>query len=330
MASHIERRKFLVTLGGAAAAWPLAAVAQQPTMPIIGFLRDTPLADATHLVASFRQGLKETGFIEGQNVALEYRSAEDQPDRLPALIADLVRRQVALIVGNTVSSLAAKAATTTVPIVFVSGNDPLINGLVPNLNRPGGNTTGVSFLSSASVTKRLDLLRQFVPKPGAIAMLVYPLNTPDTERELRDVQAAAHASGQELIVVEADSDRDIETAFATFAQRGAVALFIGSHAFFNSRRERVAALAVRHALPAAYSLREFATAGGLMSYGTSITDAYRLGGTYAGRILKGERPADLPVQQSTKFEFVINLRTAKALGIDVPDRLLALADEVIE
>jgi putative ABC transport system substrate-binding protein len=330
MASHIERRKFLVTLGGAAAAWPLAAVAQQPTMPIIGFLRDTPLADATHLVASFRQGLKETGFIEGQNVALEYRSAEDQPDRLPALIADLVRRQVALIVGNTVSSLAAKAATTTVPIVFVSGNDPLINGLVPNLNRPGGNTTGVSFLSSASVTKRLELLRQFVPKPGAIAMLVYPLNTPDTERELRDVQAAAHASGQELIVVEADSDRDIETAFATFAQRGAVALFIGSHAFFNSRRERVAALAVRHALPAAYSLREFATAGGLMSYGTSITDAYRLGGTYAGRILKGERPADLPVQQSTKFEFVINLRTAKALGIDVPDRLLALADEVIE
>ena len=328
MASHIGRRKFLATLGGAAAAWPLAARAQ-PTMPVIGFLRDTPLADATHLVAAFRQGLKEAGFIEGQNVFIEYRSAEDEAHRLPALVDDLVRRQVALIVGNIVSSLAAKAATTTVPIVFVSGNDPLINGLVPNLNRPGGNTTGVSFLSSASVTKRLELLRQLVAKPGAIAMLVHP-DFPDGEIELRDVQAAAHASGQELIVVEAASDRDIDGAFATFAQRGAVALFIGSHAFFNSRRERVAALAVRHALPAAYSLREFAAAGGLMSYGTSITDAYRLAGTYASRILKGEKPADLPVQQSTKFEFVINLRTAKALGIDVPDRLLALADEVIE
>jgi putative ABC transport system substrate-binding protein len=329
MAIHIQRREFIVTLGGAA-AWPLAARAQQPAMPVIGFLRDAPLADAPHLVAAFRQGLKDASFIEGQNVAIEYRSAEDQPHRLPALVADLVRQQVALIVGNTISALAAKAATTTVPIVFVTGNDPVINGLVASLSRPGGNTTGVSFLSSASVTKRLELLRQFVPKSGAIAMLVYPVNTPDTERELRDVQAAAQASGKELMVVEAGSDRDIETAFVTFAERGAVALFIGSHAFFNSRRERVAAQAVRHALPAAYSLREFATAGGLMSYGTSITGAYRLGGIYAGRILKGEKPADLPVQQSTKFEFVINLRTAKALGIDVPDRLLALADEVIE
>jgi putative tryptophan/tyrosine transport system substrate-binding protein len=237
---------------------------------------------------------------------------------------------VALIVGNTPSSLAAKAATTTVPIVFVTGNDPVTNGLVASLSRPGGNTTGVSFLSTASVTKRLELLRQLAPKSGAIAMLVYPVNTPDTERELRDVRAAAHASGQELMVVEAGSDRDIEMAFVTFAQRGAVALFIGSHAFFNSRRERVAALAVRHALPAALSLREFATAGGLMRYGTSITDAYRLGGIYAGRILKGERPADLPVQQSTKFEFVINLTTAKALGLEVPPTRLARADEVIE
>jgi putative tryptophan/tyrosine transport system substrate-binding protein len=297
---------------------------------VIGFLRDASLADATHLVAAFRQGLQEAGFIERDNVLIEYRSAEDQADRLPALVDDLVRRQVALIVGNTRSAKAAKAATTTVPIVFVSGEDPIINGLVASLSRAGGNTTGVSFLSIASVTKRLELLRQLVSKPGAIAILVYPVNTPDTERELRDVQAAAQASRQELMVVEAGSDRDIETAVATFAQRGAVALFIGSHAFFNSRRERVAALAVRHALPAAYALREFAAAGGLMSYGTSITSAYRLGGIYAGRILKGERPADLPVQQSTKFEFVINLRTAKALGIDVPDRLLALADEVIE
>jgi putative ABC transport system substrate-binding protein len=330
MASHIGRRKFLATLGCAAAAWPLAARAQQAAMPVIGFLRDTSLADATHLVAAFRQGLKEAGYIEGQNVTIEYRSAEDQAHRLSALVDDLVRRQVALIVGNTPSSLAAKAATTTVPIVFVSGNDPVINGLVPNLNRPGGNTTGVSFLSSASVTKRLELLRQLAPKAAAIAMLVGSNLAPDTERELRDVQAAVHASGQELIVVEAASDRDIEGAFATFAQRGAGALFIGSSPIFNSRRERVAALAVRHALPATYSLREFATAGGLMSYGTSITDAYRLAGTYASRILKGEKPADLPVQQSTKFDFVINLRTAKALGIDVPDRLLALADEVIE
>jgi len=330
MASYIRRRKFLATLGGAAAAWPLAAYAQQPAMPVIGFLRDTSLADATHLVAAFRQGLKEAGFIEGQNVLIEYRSAEDQAHRLPALVDDLVRRQVALIVGNTPSSLAAKAATTTVPIVFVSGNDPVINGLVPNLNRPGGNTTGVSFLSSASVTKRLELLRQLAPKAAAIAMLVGSNLAPDTERELRDVQAAVHASGQELIVVEAASDRDIEGAFATFAQRGAGALFIGSSPIFNSRRERVAALAVRHALPATYSLREFATAGGLMSYGTSITDAYRLAGTYASRILKGEKPADLPVQQSTKFDFVINLRTAKALSLEIPDKLLALADEVIE
>jgi ABC-type uncharacterized transport system substrate-binding protein len=327
MTSHIERRKFLATLGGAAAAWPFAARAQQ--RPVIGFLRSTSLADAAHLMAAFRQGLKEAGFIEGQNVVIEYRSAEDQAHRLPALVADLVRQQVALIVGNTPSALAAKAATTTVPIVFVTGGDPVIDGLVASLNRPGGNITGVSFLGRELVTKRLELLRQLLPKAAAIAVLVDP-NFPEAERERRVVQAAAHAIGQELIAVEASSDRDIEMAFATFAQRGAGALFIGSSAFLNSRRERVAALAVRHALPASHTLREFATAGGLMSYGTSITDAYRLAGIYAGRILKGEKPADLPVQQSTKFEFVINLRTAKALGIDVPDRLLALADEVIE
>src|SRR5215813_6739531 len=233
---------------------------------------------------------------DAAGVGDKYRSAEDQAHRLPDLVDDLVRQRVALIVGNTRSAKTAKAATTTVPIVFVTGEDPVINGLVASLSRPGGNATGVSFLSTASVTKRLELLRQFVPKPGAIAMLVYPnLNTPDAEKELRDVKAAAHASGQEFMVVEAGTDRDIETAFATFAQGGAVALFIGSHAFFNSRRERVAALAVRHALPAAFSLREFPTAGGLMSYGTSITDAYRLAGIYAGRILKGEKPADLPV-----------------------------------
>jgi putative tryptophan/tyrosine transport system substrate-binding protein len=324
----VKRRAF-ITLIGSAAAWPLAARAQQPAMP--WFPAEHLLADATHLVVAFRQGLKETGYVEGENVAIEYRWAEGRLDRLPALFADLVRQQVALIVGNTPSALAAKAATTTVPIVFATGSDPVIDGLVASLNRPGANATGVSFLAGVLGTKRLELLRQLVPKAATIAVLVDPgPNVPEAERELRDIQAAAHASGQELIVVEVRSDRDIEAAFATFARRGAGALFVGTSAFFNSRRERVAALAIRHALPASYVQSEFAAAGGLMSYGTSITDAYRLAGIYAGRILKGEKPADLPVQQSTKFEFVINLRTAKALGLEVPDKLLALADEVIE
>jgi ABC-type uncharacterized transport system substrate-binding protein len=326
----MKRRAFIRLLGGAA-AWPLAARAQQAAMRVIGFLRSASLADAGHLVAAFRQGLKEGSFVEGQNVAIEYRSAEDQFHRLPALVADLVRRQVTLIVGNTPSAFAAKAGTTTVPIVFVTGGDPVIDGLVDSLNRPGSNLTGVSFLTGASGTKRLELLRQLAPKAAALAVLMDPdPNVPQAQAELRDVQAAARTNGQQLIIVEVRSDPDIEAAFARFAQRGAGALFVGTSAFFNSRRERIAALALRQALPASYVLREFAAAGGLMSYGTSITDAYRLAGVYAARILKGEKPADLPVQQSTKFEFVINLRTAKALGLEIPDKLLALADEVIE
>jgi ABC-type uncharacterized transport system substrate-binding protein len=330
MASHIGRRKLLAALGSAAAAWPLVARAQQPAMPVIGFLRSTSLADATHFVVAFRQGLKEAGYIEGQNVTIEYRWAEGQDDRLPGMATDLLHHRCAVIIGGGYSAAqAAKAATTTVPIVFVTGGDPVMQGLVASLNRPGGNTTGVSFLTSASGTKRLELVRQLVPKTAVIAELVNR-NLPQAESERRDVQAAANAIGQELIVVEAGSDRDIEGAFATFIQRGAGALYVGTGAFLHSRRERLVALAARHRIPTIYVLREFVTAGGLMSYGTSITDAYRLAGNYAGRILKGERPADLPVQQSTKFDLVINLRTAKALGLEIPDKLLALADEVIE
>jgi putative ABC transport system substrate-binding protein len=330
MAIHIRRREFIFILGGAA-TWPLAAQAQQP---VIGLLRSTSFADVPHFVTAFRQGLKEAGFVEGQNVTIEFRSAENQNDRLPALVADLIRRPVAVIVGNTPSALAAKAATTTVPIVFATGSDPVKLGLVASLNRPGGNVTGVSFLTGALGAKRLELLRLLVPKASTIAVLA-SLSTDEADRrrlrgDLRDVEVAAQAIGQQLIVVEVDSDADIETAFATFVQRGAGALLASTGAFLNSRRERVVALAAHHAIPAIYALREYATAGGLMSYGTSVTDAYRQVGIYAGRILKGEKPADLPVMQSTKFEFVLNLKTAKALGLDVPDRLLVAADEVIE
>jgi putative ABC transport system substrate-binding protein len=325
----MRRREFITLLGGTAAAWPFAARAQQPTMPVVGFLRSATLADVPHWVAAFRQGLKEAGFVEGQNVAIEFRSADNQLDRLPALVADLVRQPVAVIVGNTDAALAAKAATTTVPIVFASGSDPVRDGLVASLNRPGGNVTGLVYFSAVLGAKRLELLRQLVPGATTIAVLVNP-NTPLTEAERKDVQAAAQAIGQQLIIIDISSDRDIETAFAAFVQRGAGALLVGTGGFLNSNRERIAAVANRHALPASYSQREGVVAGGLMSYGPSISDAYRQAGIYSGRILNGEKPADLPVIRSTKFELVLNLKTAKALGLTIPPSLLVAADEVIE
>jgi putative tryptophan/tyrosine transport system substrate-binding protein len=325
----MQRREFITLIGGAAVAWPIGAGAQQPTMPVVGFLRSPSLADATHLVIAFRLGLKEAGFVEGQNVAIEYRSAENDRDKLTALVSDFTRRPVVVIVGDNPSALVAKAVTTTVPIVFATGSDPVSDGLVASLNRPGGNVTGVSFISGVLGPKRLELLRQLVPRAKTIAMLVNP-STAETVTERSDVQAAAQAIGQQLIILDVSSDRDIETAFATFVQRGAGALLVGTGGFMFSNRERLVALAARHALPANYFLREFVVAGGLMSYGTSITDAYRQVGIYAGRILKGEKPANLPVMQPTKFELVINLKTAKALGLTVPPALLTSADEVIE
>ncbi|MFL5045698.1 MAG: ABC transporter substrate-binding protein [Xanthobacteraceae bacterium] len=325
----MRRRAFIALLGGAAAAWPLAARAQQPAMPVVGFLRSGSLTDVPHRVTAFHQGMKETGYVEGQNVAIEYRSDEHQIDRLPLLVADLLRRQVALIVGNTPAALAAKAATTTVPILFMTGVDAVRTGLVASLNRPGGNVTGVSFMSVELGAKQLGLLRELRPGAARIAVLVDP-KWPLNELFVSEVQAAASAGGQQLIVLDVSSDREIETAFTTLVQRGAGALLWGTGGFLLSRRERVVALAARHRIPAIYSWREAVAAGGLMSYAPSNTDAYRQAGIYAGRILKGEKPGDLPVMLPTKFELVINVKTAKALGLEIPDKLLALADEVIE
>ena len=325
----MRRRDFVTLIGAVTAAWPLATSAQQPAMPVVGFVRSVSLADAADLVAAFRQGLKETGYVEGQNVVIELRSAEGHLDRLPALVGDLIHRPVAAIVGNLNSALAAKAATTTIPIIFASGSDPVRDGLVASLNRPGGNITGVAFLVTGLGAKRLDLLRQLVPKANLIAMLVNPGRV-DTEAERRDVQGAAQRLGQQLIILDASSDRDIETSFATFVQRGAGALMVGAGAFLFSNRERVVALAARHGLPAIYADPEDAVVGGLMGYGPSIVDAYHQVGIYAGRILKGDKPGDLPVIQSTKFDLVINLKTAKTLSLTIPPTLLATADEVIE
>jgi putative tryptophan/tyrosine transport system substrate-binding protein len=325
----MRRRDFITLLGGAAAAWPLAARAQQPAMSVIGFLRSTSLAVSTPMIAGFRQGLTAAGFNEGQNVAIEYRHADNQLERLPGLVAELIRLPVAVIVANVSAALAAKAATTTVPIVFATGSDPVVDGLVASINRPSGNVTGVSFVSGLLGTKRLEMLRQLVPTAGTIAMLV-ETDTLEARIERRDVELAAQALGQPLIIAPFTTAGEFDRAFASLVERGAKALLVGTGPSVTSNLERLVALAAHHAIPAIYALREFVVAGGLMSYGASIVEAYRQAGIYAGRILKGEKPADLPVIQSTKFNLVINLKTAKALGLTVPPTLLAVADEVIE
>jgi putative ABC transport system substrate-binding protein len=324
----MKRRDFITLMGGAAIAWPRAARAQQ-NMPVIGYVRSTTAAGFENLEVALRKGLQEAGFVEGQNVAIEYRYADNRADRLSDMVAEMIRRPVTVFVGNTLGTRAAKAMTTTVPLVFVSGTDAVRDGLVARLNRPGGNITGAVFFGGEIGPKRLELLRQLVPKATTIAALVHPNNF-TTEKERSEIPAAAQAMGLQLLVIEVSSERDFEAAFASIVQRGAGALFIGSGAFMNSQRERLAALAARHALPAMFPLRDHALAGGLMSYGGSQSEAYRQAGIYAGRILKGEKPGDLPVVQAAKFEFVINLKTAKALGLDIPPTLLALADEVIE
>jgi putative ABC transport system substrate-binding protein len=325
----MERREFITLIGGVA-FWPLMARAQ-PAMPLVAVLRSEalPELDAIHRLTAFRQGMKETGYVDGVNVAIEYRSAEGQADKLRLLVANVLRRRAALIVGNTPSALAAKAATTTVPIVVVTGGDPVRNGLVASLNRPGGNVTGISFSSAEIGAKQIGLLRALLPDAARIAVFVDP-KWPITEPFVSRVRAAALAVGQQLIVLEVSSGREIEIAFSTLVQRGVDALLVGVGGFMHSQRDRFVRLADRHRIPTIYIWREAVTAGGLMRYAPSIPNAYRQAGIYAGRILKGENPADLPVMLPTAFELVINLKTAKALGITIPPTLLALADEVIE
>jgi putative ABC transport system substrate-binding protein len=325
----MQRRKFIILLGGAGVAWPFAARAQQPAMPAIGFLHSASPQPNTGIVDAFRAGLGEAGYIQNQNVTIEYRWAENQNDRLPVLAAELVRRQVALIAANSVAALAVKAATATIPIVFQSGIDPVKIGLVASLGHPGGNVTGVSFFASTLEVKKLELLHELISQPATIALLVNP-NNPQAGTQTNDVQSAARILRRQILIVRAGTERDVDTAFAVLVQQSAKAVVVVGDPFFNSRRKQLIALTAHYALPAIYSNRENVDEGGLLCYGAKLTEAYRQVGIYAGRILKGAKPANLPVLQPTKFELIINLKTAKTLGLDLPLSLLDRADEVIE
>jgi ABC-type uncharacterized transport system substrate-binding protein len=328
---QLKRRDFIRLVGGTAFGWPLAAHAQQPAMPVIGFLNSSSPSGYAPMVAAFRQGVNEAGYIEGRNVTIEYRWAEGHHDRLPALAADLVHRKVTVIAATTTTAaLAAKAATATIPIVFEMAGDPVKLGLVASLNRPGGNLTGVTQLNVEVTPKRLELLYEVVPRANSFALLINPSNATLAEPTVRDIRASARTLGVQLHVVNATTDRDIDDAFASLANLRAGGLVIGTDPFFSTRSERLASLAARYAVPAIYSWREFTAAGGLMSYGANVADVYRLAGVYTGRILKGEKPADLPVEQATKVQLFINLKTAKTLGLTLPISLLGRADEVIE
>jgi len=326
----MKRRDF-ITLAGTAVAWPLAARAQQPATPVIGFLRNTDAASSEQLVAAFRQGLAENGYVEGRNLTIEYRWADNHDDRLPSLTADLIRQNVAVIVagGGTVVALPAIAATKTIPIVFELGGDPVKMGLVPSLSHPGGNVTGVALFANVVGPKRIDLLHELVPKADVIGVLAYP-NNPTAEGEVKQLQEVTRPFGIRLEVLNARTNDEIDLAFATLLQSKGGGLIVLANPLFVGRRDQLVALAARYAIPVIYPFPSFVKAGGLMSYGESLTEAFRQLGIYTGRILKGEKPADLPIMQPTKLELVINLKTAKALGINVPPKLLAIADEVIE